>query len=220
MRGCPHWQAAPGSRYHLMIQACLFDIGNVLVSFDYSRAFHRIAGQTQRTLEDLKSHLSEAGTALETGSIDSGTFISEALAFLGEGVSRESFLSAFTEIFALNRPMWEVVDAVRAVMPVHLFSNTSEIHETWLFQKWPEFSRFNGGFFSWRLGSMKPGAGMYERAIQTLGVPPESIAYIDDLPANIETGRRFGFRSHLYDLRRHEALLDFLDACGVPHARA
>lgn len=199
-----------------MIQACLFDIGNVLVSFDYSRAFPSIAHRTERTLEELLVHLRGAGAALESGQLSSEEFIDAAQAFLGNGVSREAFLSAFTGIFELNTPVWELVTALRGVVPLYLFSNTSEIHESWLFERWPEFRLFHGGFYSWRLGTMKPEPGMYEAAIRSLGVPPEAIAYIDDLPANVAMGNRYGFRSHQYDRERHSELLAFLTECGLP----
>lgn len=199
-----------------MIQACLFDIGNVLVSFDYARAFQRLAARTRRTAGEWQAHLQEAGGELETGRLSSGDFVSRAVAFSGSEVSGEDFLQAFSDIFERNEPVWGVMEALRKVIPVHLFSNTSEIHEKWLFGMWPDFHRFHGGFFSWRLGTMKPDDGMYEQAAHGLGVPASSIAYIDDLPANIRTGQRFGFRSHQYDLRDHGALLRFLESGGLP----
>jgi HAD superfamily hydrolase (TIGR01509 family) len=104
---------------------------------------------------------------------------------------------------------------VRRRVPVYLFSNTSELHETYLFRRFPGFTQFTGGFYSWRLGAMKPGPGMYQAALTTLGLRGEEIAYIDDLPANIATGRSFGFHSLQYDRSRHHELEHFMEECGL-----
>jgi FMN phosphatase YigB (HAD superfamily) len=152
---------------------------------------------------------------LETGRLSSDAFVARAMAFIGGGVSREEFLRAFTEIFEPIEPVWEAVEIIRDAVPVHLFSNTSELHERHLFATFPGFSRFHGGFYSWRLGLMKPHAGIYENALRALDLPAKEIAYIDDLSDNIETGRRLGFNCHQYDRDRHEDLLRFLGECGL-----
>ena len=198
-----------------MVKACLFDIGNVLVSFDYSRTFGKFVTRTARTLEEIRICLSAMTEELETGRLTSSAFISRAIDFIAGDVSPEEFVEAFTRIFEPIQPVWDAVEKLREQVPVHLFSNTSELHELHLFQEFPGFSRFHGGFYSWRLGSMKPSPEIYEAALATLGLPAEEVAYIDDLAPNIETGRRLGFRCHQYDKSRHPALLQFLEDCGL-----
>lgn len=198
-----------------MIKACLVDIGNVLVSFDYARTFPRLAPRMSRSLEEIRAHLSEVIGELETGRLSSDAFVARAMEFIGSGVSRQEFVRAFTEIFEPIEPVWEAMEIIRDAVPVHLFSNTSELHEQHLFAAFPGFSRFHGGFYSWRLGLMKPHAGIYENALRALDLPANEVAYIDDLPANIETGRRLGFNCHQYDRNRHEDLLQFLEECGL-----
>jgi FMN phosphatase YigB (HAD superfamily) len=198
-----------------MIEACLFDIGNVLVSFDYARTFGPIAARTSRTYDEIRRHMAQACPALETGRLSSEAFVAAAIEFIGGGVSSDDFLTAYTGIFDPILPVWQLVEAIRESVPVYLFSNTSEIHETCLFRQFPEFSRFHGGYFSWRLGCMKPDAGIYEHACASLGLPPQSIAYVDDLAPNIEAGRRFGFRCHRYERTHHGELLEFFRQYGL-----
>jgi len=194
----------------MSIRACLFDIGNVLVTFDYTRTFPALAAQTGRSYEEIHTHLAGMSASLETGLITSEEFIGRALDFIGEGVTRAAFLSAFTEIFDPVVPVWEMVQTVCRRVPSWLFSNTSELHETWLLRRYPDFSWFTGGFYSWRLGVMKPDPGMYQAALAALSLPAQQIAYVDDLPANVETGRALGFQCHLFDHTRPEALREFL----------
>lgn len=198
-----------------MIRACLFDIGNVLVTFDYSRTFAGIALRSVRTYEEIHAHLAEVCDSLETGRLSSEDFITRGVEFIGGGVSREEFEEAFTGIFEPIQPVWKIVETVTEKVPAWLFSNTSELHEQWLLRQYPGFAGFRGGFFSWRLGVMKPDPGIYEHALAALGLPASEIAYIDDLPANIETGRRLGFHCHQYDRTRHGDLQKFLRDCGL-----
>ena len=198
-----------------MIRACLFDIGNVLVSFDYARTFPQFAERTERTFDEIHAHLWAVSPELETGRISSADFISRGVDFIGGGITDAEFEEAFTGIFEPIQPVWDAVATVSAKVPAWLFSNTSELHERFLFQKYPAFASFHGGCFSWRLGSMKPDPAMYEQALTVLGLPAHEIAYIDDLPANIEIGRRFGFHCHQYDRMRHADLLHFLNGCGL-----
>lgn len=197
------------------IHACLFDIGNVLVTFDYVRTFPALAGRTARTYDEIHRHLAGMTTELETGRLPAEQFIAAALDFIGGGVTRDEFLTAFTEIFAPIPPVWEMLQSVRRRAPMHLFSNTSELHETYLLRRYPDFSWFSGGFFSWRLGVMKPDRAIYETALNALRLPAEQIVYVDDLPANIETGRAMGMQCHLFDRTSPEALRAFLEEAGL-----
>ena len=62
------------------------------------------------------------------------------------------------------------------------------------------------------LGSIKPEPEIYHHAIQVHGLKPAETRYIDDLPANIETGRHLGFRTWQYDLNDHPAFERWLAA--------
>jgi len=199
----------------MSLKAVLFDIGNVLLTFDYRRTFPALAAKTPRTFAEVYRHLSGMSGALETGRLSSADFIAGALDFIGGGVTREEFVESFTGIFQTIEPAWEMVERVRRRVPVYLFSNTSELHEDCIFRQFPQFAVFAGGFYSWRVGSMKPDSGMYEAALQTLGLRGEEIGYVDDLAANIGTGRRFGFHGLQFDHRRPEELGQFLERCGL-----
>jgi FMN phosphatase YigB (HAD superfamily) len=192
------------------IRACLFDIGNVLVTFDYTRTFPALAGRTGRRCEDIHAYLAGMSTDLESGCLSSDEFVTRALTFMGGDVTRAGFLTAFTEIFAPITPVWDMVQTVCQRVPVHLFSNTSELHESYLLNSYPDFSWFAGGFYSWRLGVMKPDAAMYHAALESLTLPADQVVYVDDLPANVETGRSLGLHCHLFDRTRPEDLHTFL----------
>jgi HAD superfamily hydrolase (TIGR01509 family) len=103
--------------------------------------------------------------------------------------------------------MWDFVRRLRDQIPICLFSNTSELHETFIFDRYEEFHLFPQGIFSWRVGSMKPDLPIYEAAKELLGVEYDQILYIDDLPANIATGQQLGMKAIAYHPKRHAEFL-------------
>jgi glucose-1-phosphatase len=91
-----------------------------------------------------------------------------------------------------------------------LFSNTNSIHCPWVFENYPEFSLFHGAVLSFEVGANKPHPQIYQSAVDTHSLVPESTLYIDDLPENIATGREFGFHCFQYDLKDHAAFDQWL----------
>ena len=195
-----------------MIEAFLFDIGRVLVQFDFSSIYRRLEPLAGQNLDAAAGEISMLMVPLETGTLTAADFVRQATGIIGGDVREDDFAKAFMEIFTPHQPMWDTVERVAAQVPIYLFSNTSALHETWLMREYEVFRYFQGGVFSWRCGFMKPDEGIYRHAIEMLDVPAEKIGYVDDLAANIATGQRLGFQSHLYDLTDHGAFENFLNS--------
>ena len=200
-----------------MIRAFLFDIGNVLVRFDYGRVFRRLEAMAgAERVAAAEPVIRGMGPDLESGRLTADAFVARAVDLLGPAVTAERFREVFNDIFTANEPMHTAVELLRGRVPLHLFSNTSELHERHLFEHFPVFGQFDGGFYSWRAGCMKPDEAFYHAALGTLGLPPEAIAYVDDLPDNAATGRRLGLVTHAYDPDRHDAFEEFLAGLLLP----
>jgi putative hydrolase of the HAD superfamily len=107
--------------------------------------------------------------------------------------------------------MWRVVeDLSQAGHRLILFSNTNDIHCPWIFESYEIFRHFPEAVLSFEAGSIKPEPEIYHHAIQVHGLKPAETRYIDDLPANITTGNRFGLRTHQYHLDNHQAFEQWL----------
>lgn len=53
-------------------------------------------------------------------------------------------------------------------------------------------------FVSASLGMCKPDPRVYAHVQRTLGVPPDTIAFVDDRPANVDAARQAGWQAHLW----------------------
>ncbi|MCX8239294.1 MAG: HAD-IA family hydrolase [Akkermansiaceae bacterium] len=186
----------------------LFDIGNVLLKLHFERLQKTIFGHSESSLPTILAPINES---YEVGDITCHEFVSRSLAALDTSLTRAEFIAAWNNIFSLNEPMWDVARNLRRDgHRLILFSNTNTIHARHFLEEYEEFSLFDHHHFSQEIGSNKPHDHFYQKAVDQYHLIPQETFYLDDLDANIATGRRFGFQSWQYDLNDHEACLDWL----------
>ncbi|MFM2169972.1 MAG: hypothetical protein RI957_201 [Verrucomicrobiota bacterium] len=194
----------------------LFDIGNVLLRFDYKEALHALIPPHLGRAEERLRLLDVKRDDLESGRISANDFIEWSLLTLGAEASAEQFTAAWRSIFTPIPGTWELAE--RWSQQGHrliLFSNINPIHHPWIFDAFPVFQHFHGAVMSYEIGCMKPHDQFYQIAKQRHDLIPEQTFYIDDLMANIETGRRFGFHCHLYHPDRHDELESAAELLGL-----
>ncbi len=190
----------------------LFDIGNVLVTFDFTRATLLMAEAGAVGVKDVMGRIHDIKEQLESGKITEEAFYAEAIRRLGFSGDSAMFDRAWCDIFAVNEPMLATLNRLPEDVRLVLLSNTNEPHKRWLLAEFPQiFSRFEGGVFSHEAGWMKPVDQIYQQVLDEFNLQPEMTFYIDDLPANVEAGRRWGLHSFQYDLADHSTFQRALD---------
>ncbi len=195
-----------------MAQALLFDIGNVLVRFDFTHAAQRFAELSDATAQEVLALLAPFKDGLESGQVSDEDFITQSVERIRFRGTREEFVHIWGDIFTANEPMISRVRGLAGKVPLYLLSNTSGLHKAWLFEKFDVFALFDGGIYSHEAGCMKPHEPIFHQAISTLQLDPARTLYVDDLPDNIVTGRRLGFQVHQYHPDRHEEFEPVLSA--------
>ncbi len=189
----------------------LFDIGRVLLDFDFETSLARLLpANTPDPVVRLEA-LIERKDDFEAGRISEPEYVQWAIERLGGGIDPQTFLDSWRNIFTPNEPMWSVVETLAAEgHRLILFSNTNSIHCPWIFEQYPRFSHFHGAVLSHLAGGIKPERPIYDFAIREHALVPAETLYIDDLPANIATGKTLGFRTWQYDLKNHAAFEQWL----------
>lgn len=184
----------------------LFDIGKVLLDFEFERSLARLLPAHVNDHASRLTRLLDRKDEFESGRIATDDFTTWALDVLESPADAEQFTHAWRDIFTVNRPMVECATALAAEgHRLILFSNTNDLHTPWIFEAYPDvFAPFHDAVLSQRVGSMKPHASIYHHATERFGLIPSETLYIDDLPANITTGKELGFRSWQYDITRHD----------------
>ncbi|MCB1207147.1 MAG: HAD family phosphatase [Verrucomicrobiae bacterium] len=193
-----------------MPDAFLFDIGNVIITFDFSISARKIARESDATADEILNLVSPLTIDLELGKLSPEAFIEAASERIGYRGAPATFREAFADIFELNLPMVAFIENLKADgIPLYLLSNTNGIHAPFFESTYPVFGLFDGGIYSHEVGLMKPDPAIYELVRNTLPLDPARTVYIDDAQANCTAGEAAGFLSVPYSASRHD---DFLEA--------
>lgn len=196
-----------------MLHAYLFDIGNVIITFDFSKATRKLAPFSKVAAEEALPLVATLTVELELGLLSPGAFIAAASEKIGYTGDADFFHRSFADIFELNLPMVEFIEARKAEgCPLYLLSNTNGIHVPFFEKTYPVFAYFDGRIYSHEVGLMKPDPQIYHVTRETLKLIPEETIYIDDLPANCDAGRAAGFLTVPYDHTRHDDFLTIVAA--------
>ena len=180
----------------------VFDLGKVLVDFDYSIAARRIAARSSPQLdrERLFSDHAPLLFRYEVGQITTEQFFAEMRAITGFTGSLDEFAEPFADIFTAISPMIELHAVMRKQgFRTWIFSNTNPLAVSHIRRHFPFFKDFDGYLYSYEHGAMKPDAKLYEILERTTQRRGEEIVYIDDRPENVATGAGRGWRAVLHE---------------------
>lgn len=184
----------------------LCDIGNVLVHFDFSRAATRFGDIGPMGRDEVLQTLDPLKGPLESGALMGDAFVQQGMEMIRFPGTPEEFSDIWCDIFTLNEPMEKTLASLNRVVPMHLLSNTSDLHKEHLLSTFPIFRHFTDGVYSYSAKVMKPEREIFQIAIDQLGLDPAQTFYIDDLAPNIEAARAMGFRAFEYRMDQHDRL--------------
>ena len=199
----------------LPIRAFIFDIGNVLLRFDFSIALKRLQSRADLAAEAMVAAWEPIKIAYENGGMTRAEFQQQIMKIVQFAGTEREFVTAWEEIFSENLPMTELVGKLHGHYPLYLLSNTSDLHVDYIFRTYPVFQRFDDAVYSYRVKHSKPGREIFLVAARQFQVAPAETIFIDDLPQNIEMALALGFRAIQYDPGDHRALLAALAREGV-----
>lgn len=198
-----------------MVPVVVFDLGKVLVDFDYSVAANRVAARSSKPIAHLDQFLSGSPLLVqfEMGLLTPHQFFSEVQKITGFGGGADEFADYFADIFAPMPAMVELQAALRRKkIPTYIFSNTNEIAVSHIRREFPFFADFDGYILSYQIGAMKPHAKIYEAVESLSGRRGGAIFYIDDRAENVEAGAARGWQTIVHDTpeKTRAALQKFL----------
>lgn len=179
------------------VKAIVFDLGKVLVDFDYGIAGRKLAERATMAGAELGRFLVHVPLIVkyETGLITTEEFYQEVRAASGYLGDMEEFAALFADIFTPIEPMVRLqAELRRRGFPTYIFSNTNELAIRFIRHKFEFFGNFDGYILSYEHRSMKPDARLYDVVEATSGVRGSEILYLDDLPENVEAGAARGWR--------------------------
>jgi FMN phosphatase YigB (HAD superfamily) len=178
-------------------QAAVFDLGKVLVDFDYGLAARALAKRARIGANEVRALIDQSPLLFtyETGGMPTSEFyrrVCDATGFCGD---LEEFGRLFADIFTPITPMIVLHGQVRrAGIPTYIFSNTNELAVAHIRRTFPFFSDFDGYIFSFEAGAMKPDEAIYVALEKRTGLSGRQILYIDDRFENVEAATKRGWQ--------------------------
>lgn len=180
----------------------IFDLGKVLVDFDYSIAARKITARSTRPPADLHAFLGGAPSLLEyeSGRLTRRQFfegVRDAVGFQG---TLEEFGGYFADIFQEIPTMtaWQA-DLRRRGYKTYIFSNTNDMATAHIRRDFPFFANFDGYLLSYEVGAMKPEPAIYEAMEKMCGRSGSDLIYLDDRPENVAGGAARGWRAIFHE---------------------
>lgn len=178
----------------------VFDLGKVLVDFDYSIAARRIGAKSRLTETEMSAYLAESPWLVryETGLVGRKEFYEAIRTETGFSGTLEEFSEYFADIFTEIVPMTVLHAALRSRgVKTYIFSNTNDLAVEHIRARFPFFSGFDGYIYSYEVGAMKPMTPIYEALEKLTGRRAAQILYIDDREENIAAGAARGWHTIL-----------------------
>jgi len=181
--------------------AVIFDLGKVLVDFDYSIAGRRIAARGRVSAEAVQELIDHSPLLFrfETGQVSKEQFFAEVQAATGFRGTVEEFGEFFADIFTAIEPMVKLNAELRQRgVPTYIFSNTNELAISHIRGRFPFFSQFNDYILSYEHGAMKPEGRLYEVVERQTGLRGTDLLYFDDRAENVAAGAARGWRAFVH----------------------
>lgn len=178
-------------------KAVVFDLGNVLLDFDYRKTVARIKDRCK--LSEAELHALIAGSELfqkfEGGLVGVPEFFSELQKQSCYDGTLEEFGEFFGDVFTEVPEMiaWQNELRERGV-PTYILSNTNDLSIRFIRKRYPFFKYFTGYIYSYEHRVMKPAARIYELVEEMAGLRGADLFYIDDREENAQGGAARGWK--------------------------
>lgn len=197
-------------------EAVIFDLGNVLVAFDWEN-YARSLGFDGETYEHVVNAMfrNEDWNAGDSGLVTTEEWLS--LFIENDPAYEKQIRRTFEDFgktivpFGFARP-W-ITKLKEQGKKLYFLSNYSEEMYRQSKKKLGFLEDFDGGVFSWKEKCMKPADEIYRILLERYDLAPGKCVFFDDLEENVEGARRAGIHAFVF---LSEIPLQFLEkSCNI-----
>jgi putative hydrolase of the HAD superfamily len=182
-------------------RAVLFDLGGVLLTIAWERAFEIWAPHSRLPAERLRERFSfdEPFRRHETGHLPDEGYFAHVRQLLELECEPQQVRAGFDAILAGEiEETVQMLEAIRARVPCYAISNTNPSHLAEMARAFPGFlDRFARVFASHDIGHRKPHPESFEHVLRAIAVPAREVLLFDDLAPNIEAAAALGLQAVL-----------------------
>lgn len=197
------------------ISVLVFDLGNVLLPFDYNIVVEKLdkikPGLGKKLMMNYKEnyHLHRAH---EKSELSSEKFVDTMLGWIDDEVSREEFIEIYRDVFTENKELTSLLPRLKEKYKIVLLSNTNPIHQ----QKWKQYDflkYIDHQVLSHEVKAFKPEPEIYEFVEKYTQAERGEHLFIDDIEEYVEAARNRGWQGIV--MRNNEELFAKLKNFGI-----
>ncbi|MGO4885220.1 MAG: HAD family hydrolase [Bryobacteraceae bacterium] len=178
-----------------MIKTVIFDMGKVLIPFDFSRGYLAMEKFCNYPAAEIPKRIASTDLVhrFETGLVEPTDFVEQLSRILDLRVSFDQFCEIWSSIFLPDTLVPEsLLAGIRERYRMLVLSNTNALHFAMVRRSYPMLRHFHDLVLSYEVKAMKPSPAIYHAAIERAGCRPEECFFTDDIPAYVEAARREG----------------------------
>ena len=180
----------------MTVEAVVFDLGGVLAEFSGVATMRELAGIASD--EELWQRWLGCDWVrrFERGQCGPEEFAEGMVGEWGLPMSGPEFLARFGDwVQEPYAGAEELVAETAERVCVAMLSNMNAVHWERAVSDWPLVKRFDHIFTSFQLGLIKPDAEVFHHVVETLGVEPEQVFFVDDNQINVDGALAAGLRA-------------------------
>jgi 2-haloacid dehalogenase len=200
------------------VSAVVFDLGGVLIDWDPRYLYRSLFDGDEAAMDRF---LATVCTPEWNRRQDAGRPWSEAIATLvAEHPEHAELIRAFWDRWpeTLGDAIAPTVDVLAGLhqggIPLFALSNWSAETFPLARPRYPFLEWFDGIVISGEVGAAKPDRRIYEALIERHDLDPASLAFVDDVPANVAAAEELGMRGVTFTSAA--ALRQDLESLGLP----
>lgn len=198
-----------------MYKAIIFDLGKVLVNFDFKRGYRALEGLCPYPAAEIPKRVATTDlvTRFETGLTEPRDFVNEFSRLLSLNVDYDRFCHIWNSIFSEALIPDSMLESLAARYRLLLLSNTNAIHFESIRANYALLRHFQHLVLSYEVGAMKPQPEIYQAALERAGCLPGECFYTDDIADYVAGARRMGIDA--VQFRSLEQLQEDMQARGI-----
>jgi glucose-1-phosphatase len=199
-----------------MLKTLIFDLGKVIVPFDFERGYQAMAERSGLDATDVRKRIAATQCVLpyETGQLETAEFVRTINRALGQNFTVDEF-----------QELWSIIFLPETLLPEELFvtlkeryrlvllSNTNDLHFNFIQKRYRLLRHLDEYVLSYKAKAAKPDHRIYQAAIRAAQCRPEECFFTDDIPEYVAGAQAAGIKA--VQFQGYEPLLVSLREHGV-----
>jgi putative hydrolase of the HAD superfamily len=182
-------------------RAVVFDLGGVVIRWSHHSTFLRMADELGVPSESFVRATDRELPPLLQAQVTEPEYWSRVSKRVGRDIPRTTWANWARDFHAIAKPDVRVVrwvqDLSRRGIHVACLSNTILAHAR-IIRRNGWVRPFSPALLSSEIGAAKPDPRAYELARRRIGLPPQDLLFLDDVPANVNAARASGWKAHRF----------------------